>query len=280
MNITTSHLSKWFVPKQKFAQYLQQDVKLRKFLKERLKDSGVSRIEMRRSAGKIKILILTSKPGVIIGRSGSGIEELKKVIKKKFFGSEKIQLSMEIEEVRNPELDAELVMQNVIYQLEKRVPFRRAMKRAIENVIQAGGKGIKVQCAGRLNGVEIARTETLVEGSIPTHTLRADIDYARNAAQTIYGKIGVKVWIYKGQVFADQKRKKEEEEQKKWASSNKRARKVPQGVTTTKSKHHKKRTIVKDSSKKGAIAEKKVTATEKIVEKRTIVKKSTKESKE
>jgi small subunit ribosomal protein S3 len=143
---------------------------------------------------------------VIIGRSGSGIEELKKQLKKKFFGSKKMHLSIEVEEVRNPDLDAELVVQSIAYQLEKRVPFRRAMKRAIEQVMAAGAKGVKIICSGRLNGVEIARTETLSQGSVPTHTLRADIDYSRGAAYTLYGAIGIKVWIYRGQVFADTKR--------------------------------------------------------------------------
>jgi small subunit ribosomal protein S3 len=201
LNTTATHLSKWFVSKQQFPQYLQQDVTIRRLLKNKLRDGGVSRIEIKRSSDQITLVIYTSKPGVIIGRSGSGIEEIKRTIKKGFFGSTKIKMNIEIEEVRRPDLDAALVMQNIINQLEKRVPFRRAMKRAIETVQQAGGKGVKVICSGRLNGVEIARTETLSHGSIPTHTLRADIDYARSAAQTIYGKIGVKVWIYRGQVF-------------------------------------------------------------------------------
>lgn len=251
MNITTTHLSKWFMRKQQFPHFLQQDVMLRKYLKTRLKDSGVSRIEIRRSTGKIVIAIATSKPGMIIGRSGSGIDELKKQVKKNFFGSEKIQMNIEIEEVRRPELDSELVMQNIIYQLEKRVPFRRAMKRAVETVIGAGAKGVKITCSGRLNGVEIARRENLVEGSIPSHTLRADIDYARGAAQTIYGKIGVKVWIYKGHVYADQKKKQEEEERKKWSNTRRKTEKTDKDVTTKKSKFTKKRTIVKDASKKG-----------------------------
>lgn len=205
LNTTTTHLSKWFAPKRQFAALLQQDVMIRKWLKKKLRDAGVSRIEIRRSNEQITIMIRTSKPGVIIGRSGSGIEQTKRDLKKQFFGSAKMNISLEIEEVRQPDLDAELVLQNIAYQLEKRVPFRRAMKRAIEQVMQAGALGVKVICAGRLNGVEIARTETLSEGSVPTHTLRADIDYARGAAYTLYGAIGIKVWIYKGQLFADTK---------------------------------------------------------------------------
>ncbi len=206
LTTTTTHLSKWFAPKRLFADVLKQDVMIRKFLKTKLRDSGVARIEIRRSSEQMIIAIRTSKPGVIIGRSGSGIEEIKKSLKKKFFGSKKMVVSIEVEEVRHPDLDAELVVQNIIYQLEKRVPFRRAMKRTIEQVMAAGARGVKVICSGRLNGVEIARTETLSQGSVPTHTLRADIDYSRGAAHTLYGSIGIKVWIYRGQVFADTKR--------------------------------------------------------------------------
>lgn len=199
------HSSKWYVSKQNFASYLRQDVTIRRALKKKLRNSGVSRIEIRRSSKKIDIIIATSKPGVIIGRSGAGVEELKRLVKHDYFGSEKIAIGIEIQEVRRPDLDSELVMQNIINQLEKRIPFRRAMKRAIESVMSAGAKGVKIICSGRLNGAEIARTETLVQGSVPTHTLRADIDYARGAAHTIYGAIGIKVWIYRGQVFAGAK---------------------------------------------------------------------------
>ncbi len=206
LNTTTSHLSKWFAPKRQFADWLRQDLGLRKFLKTKLRDAGVSRIEIRRSGEQLSVIISTSKPGVIIGRSGSGIEDLRRQIKRRFFGSRQMHLEIEIEEVRQPDLDAELVVQNIIYQLEKRVPFRRVMKRTIEQVMEGGAKGVKVICAGRLNGAEIARTEALSAGSVPTHTLRADIDYSRGAAHTIYGAIGVKVWIYRGQVFADKSR--------------------------------------------------------------------------
>lgn len=204
MNTTAEHNSKWFADKQTFPMYLQQDVQIRKYLKQQLKDSGVAKIEIRRSAGKITIAINTSKPGVVIGRSGASIDALKKGLKKKFFGSEKVVIEIEVEEVRTPDLSSELVLQSIAYQVEKRVPFRRAMKRAIESVMAAGAKGVKVILSGRLNGVEIARTEMLVEGSIPTHTLRADIDYSRGHAETIYGKIGIKVWIYKGLKFGDE----------------------------------------------------------------------------
>ncbi|MBI2415705.1 MAG: 30S ribosomal protein S3 [Candidatus Kerfeldbacteria bacterium] len=238
LNIVTEHTSKWFASKQLFPVYLKQDIMLRKMIKERLKDAGLSRVEIRRSGKKIEIVIASSKPGVIIGRNGAGIDDLKKTLKRQFFGSEKVAVGIEIEEVRRPELDAQLVLRNIINQLEKRVPFRRAMKRSIETVMGAGAKGIKIICAGRLNGVEIARTETLVEGSVPTHTLRADIDYARAAAHTIYGSIGVKVWIYRGQIFADSPKPVERAEPRERRNRQPRQPQVDRSGT-------KKRTVVK-----------------------------------
>lgn len=205
LNTTTTHLSKWFAPKREFAKLLEQDTKIRKYVRTKLRDGGVSRVEIRRANDHLTVHIRTSKPGVIIGRSGAGVEELKRQIKKLFFGSQKIHIHLEIEEVRQPDIDAELVMQGIVYQLEKRIPFRRAMKRAIESVIQGGAKGVKIIVSGRLNGAEIARVETLTKGSVPTHTLRADIDYSRGTAKTIYGTIGVKVWVYRGQVFAHER---------------------------------------------------------------------------
>lgn len=245
INTTATHLSKWFVTKQLFPQYLQQDVMMRKLLRKELREAGVARIEIRRSTDQLTFVIYTSKPGVIIGRNGSGIEKLKKMIKAQFFGSAKIKINLEIEEVRRPELDAELVRQSIVNQLEKRVPFRRAMKRAMESVLQAGAKGVKVICSGRLNGVEIARTETLSEGSIPSHTLRADIDYARGAAHTIYGSIGVKVWIYRGQIF-----KQEAPTPKQPASTIVKSSSVVPFATTKTSTHSKRRTIVKGQQSK------------------------------
>ncbi|MDP3970408.1 MAG: 30S ribosomal protein S3 [bacterium] len=246
INTTAKPLSRWFANKQTFADYLQQDVQLRKMIATHLKDSGVSRIEIKRSSDKVILVIYTSKPGVIIGRSGSGIDELKKRIKKQFFGSEKVKINIEIEEIRQPDLDAALVMQSIAYQLEKRVPFRRAMKRAVDSVMQAGGKGVKVICAGRLNGVEIARTETLVKGSIPTHTLRANLDYSRGAANTIYGKIGIKVWIFKGLVFGDEP---EQESKRPRQRNQRKPRPKKQDPDVKKSTRRKKRTIVKGTVK-------------------------------
>ncbi|EKD79248.1 MAG: 30S ribosomal protein S3 [uncultured bacterium] len=209
LNTTTTHLSRWFAPKRDFAKILQQDIRVRKYIRTKLRDGGVSRVEIRRANDQMNIHIRTSKPGVIIGRSGAGVEELKRQIKRQFFGSEKMKIFIEIEEVRNPDIDAELIMQGIVFQLEKRIPFRRAMKRAIEQVMQGGAKGVKIIVSGRLNGAEIARVETLSQGSVPTHTLRADIDYSRGVAKTIYGTIGVKVWIYRGQVFGKELPKEE-----------------------------------------------------------------------
>lgn len=192
--------AKWFA-KKNYAQYLQEDIKIREFLKKKLKEARVARIEIERSVQTILLIIYTSRPGVIIGRGGAGIENLKREIKRKFLASRKVNLNLSIQEVEKPDLDAELVLQNMIEQVEKRVPFRRVMKRGIESVMRAGVQGIKIIMSGRLNGVEIARTECLSAGKIPLHTIRADIDYARGTARTTYGAIGIKVWIYKGLVF-------------------------------------------------------------------------------
>lgn len=207
MNTTGAPASRWYARKGDFPKLLEQDTKIRKLIAVKFKDASVSRVDIKRSAGKIDVIVHTSKPGIIIGRGGAGIEDLKKELKRKFFGSEKTKININIQEVPKPDLDAAVVMNNMIAQLEKRIPFRRVMKRAVEQVRRAGGKGVKVMVAGRLNGVEIARTETLVEGSVPAQTLRADIDYARGVARTIYGTLGVKVWIYKGIVFEKDKEK-------------------------------------------------------------------------
>jgi small subunit ribosomal protein S3 len=198
--------SKWFA-RQNFSAFLRQDLAIKKFLKAKLKDSGVVNIEIERSAEKLNIIIHAVKPGIIIGRSGVGIEDLKVNLKKSVLNKEvtkvpgKINLNINIMEVDKPNLNAQVIVDNVINDLEKRIPFRRSMKQAISRVMRAGAKGAKIIVAGRLNGAEIARSEMLTEGEVPLHTLRADINYSRGAAQTIYGKIGVKVWIYKGEVF-------------------------------------------------------------------------------
>ncbi|MFA6098786.1 MAG: 30S ribosomal protein S3 [Patescibacteria group bacterium] len=197
--ITSNWKSKWFADKN-YAAYLEQDIRIRKWLAVRLKEAGVANIDVERSGDEITLNLYTSKPGIVIGRGGAGAEDLKKEIRKKFL-QKKSKLNLNIHEVSNPFTSAQLVSQNIIEQLEKRIPFRRAIKRSIEQVIQAGAKGVKILVGGRLNGAEIARKEKFSQGSIPLHTLRADIDYARGAAHTTYGLVGVKVWIYKGQIF-------------------------------------------------------------------------------
>lgn len=192
--------SKWFA-KKNFREYLKQDVQIRRHIKKKLRDAGIAAIDIERSSNSMNIIIHTSKPGVIIGRGGAEIEALKLEVYKKYLGNKKIKVNINIQEVQKPDMNAQLVCHNMVDQIEKRVPFRQVLKRTIESVKKAGAKGIKVSVAGRLNGAEIARTEKLAYGSLPLHTLRADIDYARDAAVTTYGAIGVKVWIYKGEVF-------------------------------------------------------------------------------
>jgi len=191
--------SKWF-SRRDYAKFLRQDILIKKFLKQALKEAAVAQIEIERSPATTTIIIHSAKPGVIIGRGGQGVEELKKKILKQFLDP-KTSLNINIKEVTNPNLSAELVAQSMIADIEKRVPYRRVMKQAIGRVEKTEAKGVKTIVAGRLNGAEIARSETLSSGNLPLHTLRADIDYARGIAQTTYGTIGVKVWIYKGQVF-------------------------------------------------------------------------------
>lgn len=191
----------WFT-KKNYAELLKQDFLIRKYLKDKLKDCSIDKIEIERSAKKIIINIYTAKPGLIIGRGGSGIEELKKTITKEFLAKDDF-LNINIYEVDNPNLSAEVILQSMITDIEKRIPFRRVMKQNIEKVRRAGGLGVKITMAGRLNGVEIAREETLHEGKMPLHTIRANINYARGAAFTTYGAVGIKIWIYKGEVFKE-----------------------------------------------------------------------------
>lgn len=195
--------SRWFT-KDKFGEYLKQDEAIRKFIKKKFRAGGIALIEIARTANAITVTIATSRPGVIIGRGGAGVEELKRDVSAKILQGVKTNLRVNIEEVDKPELNAELIMQNVVDQLEKRLPFRRVLKQTVERVKRAGSLGVRITVAGRLNGAEIARDESLHAGSIPLHTLRADIDYARGAAHTTYGSIGVKVWVYKGQIFNDE----------------------------------------------------------------------------
>ena len=189
--------SNWYADNKNFAEYLDKDVKIRRFLEKRLKDASVSSIIIERTPKKTEIIINTAKPGVIIGHGGEEIEKLKKEVSK--LTKEEIQIS--IKEVKNPDLDASLVAENIARQIEGRVSFRIAQKRAIRNTMKAGAKGITTSVSGRLGGADMARTEGYTEGSVPRHTLRANIDYAHKEADTTYGKIGVKVWICKGEIL-------------------------------------------------------------------------------
>ncbi len=189
--------TRWYANKKDFAQYLEDDYKLREMLKKRLNAAGISRIDIERSAGKITVNLFTAKPGVVIGRGGAGVEVLKKEIEQ-FSGK---SVSLNIMEIKNPEVDAQLVAENIAQQLEKRISFRRAMKQSLQRAMKGGAKGIKTLVAGRLGGADIARSEGYHEGSIPLQTLRANIDYGFAEAKTTYGRLGVKVWIYKGQVL-------------------------------------------------------------------------------
>ena len=201
--------SKWYADEKDFADFLRQDVLIRKFILKKLKNAMVARVDIERTSNALNINIYSAKPGVIIGRGGQGAEDLKKEIHNSYikdaFSRKKglKNINVNILEVERPGLEAALVGQSIVADLERRVPFRRSIKQAIGRVEKAGAKGVKVIVGGRLDGAEIARRETLFSGKIPLLTLRADIDYSRIAAQTIYGKIGIKVWIYKGEVFED-----------------------------------------------------------------------------
>lgn len=194
--------SKWYAGNKDFAKYLANDNKIRKFLAKKLKDAAVSSILIERNASKTDIIINTAKPGVIIGHGGDEIEKLRKELAK--LVDENVQIS--IMEVKNPDIDAALVAENIAHQIENRVSFRIAQKRAIRNAMKAGAKGIKTSVSGRLGGADMARTEGYTEGNTPLHTLRANIDYAHKEADTTYGKIGVKVWIYKGEILASKQK--------------------------------------------------------------------------
>ncbi|WP_312524144.1 30S ribosomal protein S3 [Anaerospora sp.] len=193
--------AKWYADKD-YAKFLHEDVKIREFVKAKLYTAGVSRIEIERAANRVKLIIHTAKPGMVIGRGGAGIEQLK-VALKKLTGK---VIDVNIAEIRQAEMDATLVAESIAAQLEKRIAFRRAMKQSVQRTMRMGAKGIKVMVGGRLGGAEIARTESTREGSIPLHTLRADIDYGTAEAHTTYGRIGVKVWIYKGEVLPEVKK--------------------------------------------------------------------------
>ena len=197
LGIASDWNSKWFADTKHFPDFLEMDLKVRDFLRKKLANASVSRIQIERPARTAYITIHTARPGVVIGKKGEDIEALRKVVSE-MMG---IPVHLNIEEIRKPELDAQLVAEGVSQQLERRIMFRRAMKRAVTNAMRLGAQGIKIQVSGRLNGAEIARSEWYREGRVPLHTLRADIDYGLAEAKTTYGVIGIKVWIFKGEVF-------------------------------------------------------------------------------
>ncbi|MCR8636300.1 MULTISPECIES: 30S ribosomal protein S3 [Paenibacillus] len=195
--------SKWFAGKD-FGDLLMEDVKIREYLKQKLKDSALSHIDIERAANRVNVTIHTAKPGMVIGKGGSEIEVIRTYIANLSNGK---KIHINISEIKNPELDAILVAESIAQQLERRVSFRRAMKQAIQRTMRSGAKGIKTSVSGRLGGAEIARQEGYSEGTVPLHTLRADIDYGTAEAATTYGRIGVKVWIYRGEVLPTAKKK-------------------------------------------------------------------------
>ncbi len=200
LGIVKDWSSKWYADTKTFPEYVRTDHQIRSFIKNKLKDASVSRISIERQAKKVNITIHTARPGIVIGKKGEDIERLRAEISK-MIDMTLADVRINISEVRKPELDAQLVADGIAQQLERRVMFRRAMKRAVTNTMRVGAEGIKVKVGGRLNGAEIARSEWYHEGRVPLHTLRADIDYGFAEANTTYGVIGVKVWIFKGEVF-------------------------------------------------------------------------------
>ncbi len=217
LGINRSWDSIWFAKKGDYGKYLIEDYKIRQFIKKNIKNAGVSEVVIERSSKKCVVSIHTSRPGFVIGKKGSDIEKIKNKISK----ITKDEVSVNIKEIKKPELNAYLVSENIAQQLEKRVAYRRAMKRSMQATMRLGAKGIKVSVSGRLAGNDIARTEWLREGSIPLHTLRANLDYAESEALTTYGMIGVKVWIYKGEIFLKDI-EKEKIERVKNAATNKK----------------------------------------------------------
>jgi len=197
LSVLRNWSSKWYANSKAFPGMLQEDLKVRDFLKQKLAHAAVSKIVIERPAKNAKITIFSARPGIVIGKKGEDIESLKAQLQKLLH----VPVHINIEEVRKPELDAQLIADSITQQLQKRIMFRRAMKRAITNAMRLGAQGIKIMSAGRLNGIEIARTEWYREGRVPLHTLRADIDYGTSEAKTTYGIIGVKVWVFKGEVM-------------------------------------------------------------------------------
>lgn len=205
--------SRWFGKKEQISLFLKQEINIRAFLEKKLKEAGIDAICVERTPKEMVITILAAKPGVVIGRSGQGLEDLRKEIEKKYL-SFKLKAKINVLPVKNPALSAQVVAQGAVAEIEKRMPFRRVMKQVLEKVMAAGAKGVKINMSGRLNGVEIARREVLSAGKMSLITLRSDVDYALVEAHTIYGKIGVKVWIYFGEAFGRRDKFEKREEKK------------------------------------------------------------------
>ena len=206
LGIIKDWTSTWYADSKNYADYLNTDMKVREYLRKKLANASVSRIQIERPAGNARVIIYTARPGIVIGKKGEDIERLRLEISK-MMG---VPTHVSVEEIRKPELDAFLVAESVAQQIERRIMFRRAMKRAVTNTMRLGAQGIKITVSGRLNGAEIARTEWYREGRVPLHTLRADIDYATTEASTTYGIIGVKVWLFKGEIFGHEKNTEEQ----------------------------------------------------------------------
>lgn len=197
LGIVKTWESRWYADRRKYSDYIFEDFRIRKFLKRKLHHAGISRIEIERSSSRVRLRIFAARPGIVIGKKGSEIANLKKALEKLI----PYEVLIDIQEVRKPEIDAQLVAENIATQIERRVAFRRAMKRGIQSTMRFGAEGIKVICSGRLGGAEMARREQYREGRVPLHTLRADIDYGFTEAKTTYGAIGVKVFIFKGEIL-------------------------------------------------------------------------------
>lgn len=199
LGITQDHRSHWFAKPSQYPQLILEDLEIRRFIQSKYSEAGIARIEVQRKSDRIDISIYTAKPGILVGRAGTGIESLRKELEQKFENQR--QISLHVSEISNPDTQSSLIAEFIVQQLEKRTPFRRAVRQGIQRAQRAGVQGIKVQVSGRLNGAEIARSEWIREGRVPLHTIRADIDYSYNRAQTIYGVLGVKVWIFKGEII-------------------------------------------------------------------------------
>lgn len=203
--VTQAWQGTWFSKLDHFNELLQEDVQIRAYLLKNLRDALIDRIEIERTRQTLSVVIYSAKPGFIIGRAGAGIEELKKKILNEYYRGRRVALNLNVKEVQKPSLSARIVATQMAMDIEKRMPFRRVMKQGMERVMKAGALGVKVGLSGRLNGAEISRREVLLEGSVPLHNLRADVDFSRVPAWTVYGTIGVKVWINRGEVFQTDK---------------------------------------------------------------------------